>query len=71
MRVLVAKNCSHDTGHGIKVLGLRLANEIEQVMTEFDCKPDFYMIGHSLGGLIARWALGYLYSRGFFDSVTP
>ena len=28
-------------------------------------------MGHSLGGLITRWALGYLYSEGHLSKVTP
>jgi Ni/Fe-hydrogenase subunit HybB-like protein len=40
-------------------------------MDEFDCKPDFYVVGHSLGGLIVRWALGYLHSKSFFTQIHP
>ena len=30
-----------------------------------------FVVGHSLGGLITRWALGYLYSEGHLSKVTP
>lgn len=29
------------------------------------------VIGYSLGGLIARFAIGLLYSRGVFETIQP
>ncbi|KAG9028709.1 hypothetical protein FRB95_006151 [Tulasnella sp. JGI-2019a] len=31
----------------------------------------FSLVGYSLGGLLARYAIGILYSQKFFDKVTP
>lgn len=29
------------------------------------------IVGYSLGGLIARYAIGLLYSKGWFDKLEP
>jgi hypothetical protein len=29
------------------------------------------LVGYSLGGLVARFCVGLLYSKGFFEKITP
>jgi pimeloyl-ACP methyl ester carboxylesterase len=49
------------TFDGIDVCGDRLAEEIKQVVRERPSLRSISIVGHSLGGLIARYALGTLY----------
>jgi Putative serine esterase (DUF676) len=52
-----------------------VAREIEEVLDEL--ARDGYqitklsMVGYSLGGLVARYAIGLLYSRGWFEKIRP
>lgn len=60
---------------GVDTGGERLAKEIEETLDEL--ARDGYqirklsMVGYSLGGLVARYALGLLYSRGWFERIKP
>jgi len=59
---------------GIEVLGKRLGDEILEVlrpMLDGEEKPLLYVAGHSLGGLMLRYALGYLHSLGVMEKVVP
>lgn len=76
LHVLVAKhNAGSFTYDGVDTGGERVANEIEQKLDELD--KDGYniekisVIGYSLGGLIARYAIGLLYYRGVFERIQP
>jgi esterase/lipase len=55
--------------------GERVANEVEEKLEELaeaghDIKK-ISVIGYSLGGLVARFAVGLLYSRGVFEKIQP
>ncbi|XP_021888836.1 putative lipase YOR059C isoform X2 [Carica papaya] len=56
-------NCSTLTFDGVDVMGDRLAEEVRSVIRRHSnvCKISF--IAHSLGGLIARYAIARLYER--------
>lgn len=60
---------------GIETGGERVAKEIEDALHEL--ARDGYQIkklsivGYSLGGLVARYALGLLHSRGWFEKIRP
>ena len=59
---------------GIDVTGKRLGDEILEAlrpMLDNDQKPLLYVAGHSLGGMMLRYALGYLHSLGILAQVTP
>jgi len=58
------------THEGIDVGGLRLTEEILAIASKYPCLKRFSIIGHSLGGLYARYAIGRLYIKGFFDKLT-
>ncbi|CAR28505.1 hypothetical protein ZYGR_0S01380 [Zygosaccharomyces rouxii] len=58
------------TYDGIDVCGFRVAEEIAHKIDSFEGSSrisKFSLVGYSLGGLIARYALGLLYKRGFFE----
>lgn len=76
VEILVAKrNAGSFTYDGVDTGGERVANEVEQKLEELaqnghDIKK-ISVIGYSLGGLIARFAIGLLYSRGVFETIQP
>ncbi|AET39031.1 lipase ROG1 family protein Ecym_3560 [Eremothecium cymbalariae DBVPG len=65
-------NQGYRTYDGIDICGFRVASEIEeQILIINSSKPGtiitkFSIIGYSLGGLIARYAIGLLYSKQVF-----
>lgn len=74
--ILVCKrNASSFTYDGIEVGAERVTREIEDTIEEL--KRDGFkvdrlsMVGYSLGGLIARFSIGLLDSKGYFDYITP
>ena len=74
--ILVCKrNASSFTYDGIEVGAERVTREIEETME--DLKRDgvkvnrFSIIGYSLGGLIARYAIGLLDAKNYFDYIKP
>ncbi len=74
--VLVAKrNSGNFTYDGIELGGERLTNEIENELAELEKKgknvKNISLVGYSLGGLVARYAIGLLYSKGIFDNLQP
>lgn len=87
MHVLVAeRNTGNFTYDGIELGGERLAREIEDKLEQLtDGGEDgpgaagggggkirkLSVVGYSLGGLIARYALGLLYMRGWLDKLQP
>ncbi|KAF1967881.1 lipase/serine esteras-like protein [Bimuria novae-zelandiae CBS 107.79] len=76
IHVLVTKrNAGSFTYDGIETGGERMAGEVEETLKELaqagqDIKK-ISVIGYSLGGLIARYAIGLLYSKGLFEKITP
>jgi hypothetical protein len=63
------------TYDGIEVGGERVAREIEDKLDELSRYgykiTRFSIVGYSLGGLVARYAIGLLYHKGYFDKITP
>jgi Putative serine esterase (DUF676) len=74
--VLAAKrNAGSFTYDGIELGAERIAKEIEETLDDlarngYQIKK-LSMVGYSLGGLVARYALGLLHSRGWFEKVRP
>ncbi|KAL8867813.1 MAG: hypothetical protein Q9174_005416, partial [Haloplaca sp. 1 TL-2023] len=76
LTILVAKNNSGTyTYDGIETGGERVTQEIETLLQELenDGTPvaKISVVGYSLGGLIARYAIGLLYSKGWFEKLQP
>lgn len=63
------------TYDGIEVGAERVAREIEEKLDELSRYgykiTRFSIVGYSLGGLVARYAIGLLYHKGYFDKITP
>lgn len=57
------RNSSLLTFNGIDVMGNRLANEVISVIKRHPDLQKISFIGHSLGGLIARYAIAKLYTQ--------
>jgi hypothetical protein len=53
----------------------RVAKEIEDMLEELGRDgykiKKFSIVGYSLGGLVARYAIGLLYHKGYFEKMTP
>ncbi|EXJ82416.1 hypothetical protein A1O3_06229 [Capronia epimyces CBS 606.96] len=68
-------NGSSLTYDGIEVGGERIAKEIEDILQELGRDgyniTKFSIVGYSLGGLVARYAVGLLDSKGYFDKMSP
>lgn len=68
-------NEGYFTYDGIDVCGLRIANEISHVVRQLQTQDwkisELSIVGYSMGGLMARYAVGLLYTRGIFDEITP
>ncbi|PWY64580.1 lipase/serine esterase [Aspergillus eucalypticola CBS 122712] len=76
LHILSAKrNAGNFTYDGIEVGGERVAHEVEEALEELGAAghhiKKLSMVGYSLGGLVARYALGLLYSRGWLDKLEP
>jgi len=71
------KSVSHGgflTYDGVDVNGKRICDEILTKTDQLQATGKVVklsIIGYSLGGLISRYAIGILYTRGYFDTVTP
>jgi len=59
------------THDGIDNGGKRLAKEIEEILEKHKHINKFSIIGHSLGGLYARYCLGLLYEKNIFENILP
>lgn len=74
LHILVAKrNSGSFTYDGIERGGERVCREIEEQLEEIkgqggDVKK-ISIVGYSLGGLVARYAIGLLYSKGVLDRL--
>jgi hypothetical protein len=76
LHILVAKrNAGSFTYDGVDTGGERVAEEVERKLEELsDSGHDIQkisVIGYSLGGLIARYAIGLLFHRGVFEKIQP
>jgi hypothetical protein len=68
-------NAEYLTYDGIELGAERITNEIEQKVEELEKQgaklSKISIVGYSLGGLIARYAIGLLYKAGLFDKLQP
>lgn len=76
LNILVAKsNSGSYTYDGIETGAERVTQEIETVLQELERDgatiKKLSVIGYSLGGLIARYAIGLLHSKGWFEKIQP
>ncbi|KAI4115027.1 MAG: hypothetical protein LQ345_004303 [Seirophora villosa] len=76
LNILVAKsNSGSYTYDGIETGAERVTQEIETLLQELERDgatiKKLSVIGYSLGGLIARYAIGLLHSKGWFDKIQP
>lgn len=76
LHILVVKsNASNFTYDGIETGGERITHEIEAEIQKLEDDGStirkISIIGYSLGGLLARYAIGLLYSSGLFDRIEP
>jgi hypothetical protein len=74
--ILAAKrNSGSLTYDGIELGGERVAHEIEEAIDNYTNQgykiKKLSLVGYSLGGLVARYAIGLLFSRGYFDKIQP
>lgn len=72
---MAEQNADYNTYDGIEVGAERIAHEVEETVTKLSGKgtniTKISIIGYSLGGLIARYAVGILYKDGLFDKLQP
>jgi hypothetical protein len=76
LHILVAKrNTGSFTYDGIETGGERVTTEIEETLQSLEEQGErvtkISIIGYSLGGLVARYCVGLLHSRGWFDKLQP
>ncbi|CAG8975444.1 hypothetical protein HYALB_00012132 [Hymenoscyphus albidus] len=76
LHILVAKrNSGSFTYDGIELGGERVCQEIEEEIEKLAKEGQeikrLSLVGYSLGGLVARYAVGLLDSKGVFDKITP
>lgn len=73
--LLAHTNSQYLTYDGIEVGGERVAKEVEEEIEKLENEghkiTKLSVVGYSLGGLIARYCIGLLYSRGWFDKLRP
>ncbi|TQD74557.1 hypothetical protein C1H46_039894 [Malus baccata] len=63
-------NSSMLTFDGVDVMGERLAEEVISVIKRHPSVRKISFVGHSLGGLIARYAIGRLYERNITGELS-
>lgn len=76
VHILIAKsNNGNLTYDGIDIGGERICKEIEEEISKLSEEEKVItklsLVGYSLGGLIARYTAGLLYSKGFFKTIKP
>lgn len=76
MHILLPKtNAGNYTYDGIELGGERVTHEIETFLHEAKDRgtavTKISVVGYSLGGLVARYAIGLLDSRGWFNQLEP
>jgi hypothetical protein len=69
------RNTGSLTYDGIEIGAERVAREIEDLLEELGrdghTVDRFSIIGYSLGGLVARYVVGLLDHKGYFEKMTP
>ncbi|KAK9476921.1 putative serine esterase-domain-containing protein [Lipomyces japonicus] len=75
-KVLVTKsNQGYLTYDGIDMCGAKVAHEIEHALDQYETLGTpinkISIVGYSLGGLMARYAIGILYQKGIFKKIMP
>ena len=76
LHILVAKtNSDTYTYDGIDLGAERVTQEIEIYISDLEKEGSHIkklsIVGYSLGGLVARYAIGLLFSNGWFDRLEP
>lgn len=76
LHLLIPKsNAGNFTYDGIELGAERVTHEIESFLEELEQEGKqirkLSIVGYSLGGLVARYAIGLLYSRGWFSKLEP
>lgn len=76
LHILVPKsNAGNFTYDGIELGAERVTHEIESLLDELEREGrparKLSIVGYSLGGLVARYVIGLLYSRGWFSKLDP
>lgn len=76
LHILIAKsNNGNFTYDGIDIGGERICEEIEEEIKKLAREGEeiakLSLVGYSLGGLIARYTVGLLYSKGLFNTIKP
>ncbi|MEW5310966.1 MAG: hypothetical protein WDW38_002717 [Sanguina aurantia] len=76
LRVLNSRvNESNLTYDGVDICGSRVASLVQDTVASFAAEGEpvthISFVGYSLGGLYNRYAIGKLWSDGFFDTVQP
>lgn len=73
--LLAKRNSGNFTYDGIELGGERVTLEIEEEIEAIRRKggniTKLSIVGYSLGGLVARYAVGLLYAKGVLDKVDP
>lgn len=68
-------NAGSNTYDGIELGGERVAHEIEDTLEKLSKQghkiKKLSVIGYSMGGLVARYAIGLLEAHGWFDKLEP
>ncbi|XP_076918949.1 lipid droplet phospholipase 1-like [Bidens hawaiensis] len=64
------RNSALKTLDGVDVMGTRLADEVKSVIQRHPNLDKISFIGHSLGGLIARYAVAKLYTQDCTNQVS-
>jgi hypothetical protein len=69
------RNTGSLTYDGVEVGAERVAKEIEDLLEELGrdghVVKKFSIVGYSLGGLVARYVIGLLDHKGYFDRIQP
>lgn len=73
--LLVKRNQGNWTYDGIERGGERVVAEIQEELATIKTNggniTKISIVGYSLGGLVARYAIGLLYAKGVFDEIKP
>ncbi|KAK9468569.1 putative serine esterase-domain-containing protein [Lipomyces arxii] len=73
--LVIRSNEGYLTYDGIDICGEKVALEIEEALDEYERQAvninRISVVGYSLGGLMARYAIGILYQRGIFKKIQP
>jgi hypothetical protein len=69
------RNTGSLTYDGVEIGAERVTKEVEDVLEQLAREghniTKFSIVGYSLGGLVARYVIGLLYHKGYFERITP